>query len=363
MAKSKNAVTLMLDSGAYSAWTKDQPIDLRRYIKFIKANYDYLSTYVVLDVLPAGHESLRTSQAVEDAAAQSFRNYEVMLDAGIDPIPVFHQGEDFKWLERMLKLGVKYVGLSTRKDLLVFERKQREWLDKCFSILPEDVRTHGFGITKIEYLKRYPFYTVDSTRWALVAAYGNILMPHIILDDEVRWDYARKYLEVHVSDVMRQVKAHHQNQHFDHLSPIMQDMVRLYVEEVLSLRMCDVRYFSHHRRYATLIWFERFRQTLKSYAHRPLRIMYATSVNNRSFAGALATATRNTQLLSYFELQKMPNEVFQHYVRYGEPMKRKRVQSPKVNWNNETFLNFRRAGLLKRMEIENDDQSLETSST
>jgi hypothetical protein len=50
-----------------------------------------------------------------------------MKDAGLKPLPVFHHGEHFSWLERMLADGESYIGISTAKNLP--DLVQRRWLD------------------------------------------------------------------------------------------------------------------------------------------------------------------------------------------------------------------------------------------
>src|SRR5215510_8863381 len=109
-------INLFLDSGAYSAWTKGQTIDVREYIKFIQAAAPWLSFYVNLDVIPGRADRVRTVADVEASAAQSYRNLQIMKDAGLRPIPVFHHGEHFRWLEKMLADG-EDIGVSTAKNL------------------------------------------------------------------------------------------------------------------------------------------------------------------------------------------------------------------------------------------------------
>jgi hypothetical protein len=115
-AKPKPLIKLMLDSGAYSAWTQNQAISIAAYIKFVRECEPYLHTYVNLDVIPGALGRPRTWQDTETAAAQSYRSLQLMKDAGLKPLPVFHQGEDFRWLERMLKDGEEYIGISTAKN-------------------------------------------------------------------------------------------------------------------------------------------------------------------------------------------------------------------------------------------------------
>ena len=179
-AKSKPLISVMLDSGAYTAWTKNQTIPIQAYIEFVRAAEPYLHSYVNLDVIPGALKRPRTWQDTEAAAAQSYRNLQIMRDAGLRPLPVFHQGEDFAWLERMLKDGENYIGVSTAKN----QRRwvQQEWLDIVFAAVTDRagyplVRIHGFGSAHFDWLQRYPFYSVDSAGWLKAAINGKVYIP------------------------------------------------------------------------------------------------------------------------------------------------------------------------------------------
>src|SRR6476646_5575013 len=96
-------VDLLLDSGAYSAFLKGAVINIDDYIAYIKKNHKWITAYVGLDVLP-GKDGVREfgARASEYAAAASHENQVRMKAAGLAPIPVFHRGEKFKWLEKMI---------------------------------------------------------------------------------------------------------------------------------------------------------------------------------------------------------------------------------------------------------------------
>jgi hypothetical protein len=175
---------IMLDSGAFSAWYHEQPIDIRDYIAFVKEHGERFYSIVCLDKIPGTKGVMAKSPAmIEAAAKESHKNYETMRKAGIESIPVFHHGEDFKWLERMLDDRVPYIGLSPylkakTADII-------NWLDQCFTRLTDLegrplCKTHGFGVTGHEIVRRYPWFSIDSTSWALSAGYGNVLMPRML---------------------------------------------------------------------------------------------------------------------------------------------------------------------------------------
>lgn len=172
---------ILLDSGAYSAWTKRVAIDLRSYIEFIKKHRRIVSSYVSLDVIP-GQDGRRPDdrEQINAAARASYRNLQIMKDAGLTPIPVFHQDEDFDWLELMVDAGETFIGLSP------FRRRspsqKMHWLDRCFDIIGPNIRVHAFGVTDPVLVLRYPFFSCDSTTWMLRAGYGQIPVPRHVHD-------------------------------------------------------------------------------------------------------------------------------------------------------------------------------------
>src|SRR5580692_1929900 len=89
----KPKISLMLDSGAFSAWKRGISINLAEYIAYIKKHEHLLASYVCLDQIPGKPGVKRTQAEVDDAAAQSYKNQQTMKKAGLTPIPVFHQGE------------------------------------------------------------------------------------------------------------------------------------------------------------------------------------------------------------------------------------------------------------------------------
>jgi hypothetical protein len=106
-------VQVFLDSGAFTAWTKGETIKVEDYIRFVRQVEPYVQIYANLDVIPASPKRVRTVEEVETSAQQSHRNWQKMKDAGLRPLPVFHQMERFRWLERMLRDGENYIGIST----------------------------------------------------------------------------------------------------------------------------------------------------------------------------------------------------------------------------------------------------------
>jgi hypothetical protein len=187
-----------LDSGAYSAWTRGAQIDIDEYIAFIRCNIEHIEVYASLDVIPGRPGRASTEAQRHQAAEQSWANYLYMVRDGLDPIPVFHYGEDFKYLERMLAFGCTYIGIGGLVS--VTGPNRMSWLDRVFARLTDAgghplVRTHGFGMTSIPLIFRYPWFSVDSTTWIQVTANGAVYLPAMV-DGEFVFDRAPSLVSV-----------------------------------------------------------------------------------------------------------------------------------------------------------------------
>lgn len=172
-----------LDSGAFSAWSRGTVIDIDEYCAFIKANIDLIEVYASLDVIPGEPNKMATSQQRDEAAEQSWKNYLYMVGEGLDPLPVYHYGEDPRHLERMLDYGCPYIGIGGLVGIPGALR--RVWLDRVFDRLTDEggkaiVKTHGFGMTSIPLIFRYPWHSVDSTTWIKITANGAVYLPQVV---------------------------------------------------------------------------------------------------------------------------------------------------------------------------------------
>lgn len=170
MTEIKNKVELFLDSGAFSAWSQGKKIDIQDYISFIKEHEDVIDVYANLDV-------------IEDPKA-TWDNQRIMEKAGLKPLPVYHTPfESPKWLQRYLNRGYNYIALGGMAGGTVSKTRIIERLDFVFSNLLCDqkgmpkVKVHGFGLTALSIMFRYPWYSVDSTSWVITGRTGSIFTP------------------------------------------------------------------------------------------------------------------------------------------------------------------------------------------
>lgn len=205
-------VQMLLDSGAFSAWNAGAQVDLDDYIRYIRENIDYVCAYVNLDVIPGSPGVMPTPEQVEQSAAQGWANMLYMEGCGLSPVPVFHQGEQFKWLERMMSHGCEYVGISPANDRST--EQKRVWLDRVFNFICDadgypKIKTHAFGVTSPDLIARYPWYTIDSTTWlAAGSRFGLVRTPSFGRDGN-SWDWSRGLRTVRISKEAPVVPGHY----------------------------------------------------------------------------------------------------------------------------------------------------------
>jgi hypothetical protein len=214
MAKANPNIEMFLDSGAYSALTKGALIDIDEYIAFIKENEDYIDHYSVLDVIsdPVG----------------TLENQKIMEAAGLSPIPCYHYGEPTKYLDHY---AANYPFISLGGLVGGTTKILKRWLDDCWLRLVDEndmpiCKVHAFGMTSLYLMRRYPWYSVDSTTWVLSSRHGNIFVPH---RRKGEWIYTKDALRVAFST--KSPKALEEGNHINTFPPLTQQVIKDYIEE------------------------------------------------------------------------------------------------------------------------------------
>jgi len=190
IAEAVGDCTMIVDSGAFSAWNRGETIDIDKYIAFcheffaMNAQKFTELNFVNLDVIPGKQGQTITRELSEEAAKMSLQNYHYMKDKGVkNIIPVYHQGEDIDWLKRILDTGADYIGVSPSNDKTTEQRAV--WLDYVFKYVPSHVRTHGFAVTSWRLMKWYPWFSVDSITYKFQAGMGSFKL----FDGEETYQY------------------------------------------------------------------------------------------------------------------------------------------------------------------------------
>jgi hypothetical protein len=206
---------VFLDSGAYSAYTKGVEIDIPEYCSYVKRNEDILVNdegIYLFSVLDQIHFTDKIA-----SAGGTYRNQIAMEALGVKPLPCFHYGEDEKALEYYIK-NYSYITLGGMVPIstpqLCF------WLDRIWSKYLTDgsgrprVKVHGFGLTAVDLMVRYPWWSVDSSSWVQIAVHGNILLP----------DHG----SIAISSDSPRTKE--QNYHYDNFAPIHREYIKGFIE-------------------------------------------------------------------------------------------------------------------------------------
>jgi hypothetical protein len=200
-----------LDSGAFAMWSKSQKYakehhvgrwdyyqtkEFRKYLKeyaeFVLQNQNWIDLCANLDVI--GNPDL------------TWENQQKLEKLGVKPVPVVHYGTDLKWLAFYMNKGYDLIGLGGLVGS-TGEEDCKRWIDRCFQMVCSGsnrlplVKLHGFGVTSYHLLITYPWYSVDSTSWTKVGAFGGILVPHWrYVDGQWGWDFTDDPYVMKVAD-------------------------------------------------------------------------------------------------------------------------------------------------------------------
>lgn len=177
---------LFIDSGAFTAWTKQESIDVDEYINFINTYSEHIELYGQIDVIPGDIIKGHTPEQVEEAAAATWENYLYMRPRMKKPeglLYTFHVGEPYRYLEQALEWRddngqpIPYIALGGMVGKPMPTKKS--FLDSCFNIIKKSsnpkVKVHAFGMTSFSLLEAYPITSADSTSWIMTGANGNII--------------------------------------------------------------------------------------------------------------------------------------------------------------------------------------------
>lgn len=147
---------IMLDSGAYTAFTKGRSVCLFDYIRYIEENLDYISRYVSLDVIG---DSFSTKAY-----------FEIMRHKGLCPIPVFHYGDEPYLMANYEARGFGDIALGNTAGI----RDKKAVAEWCVSIHERypGVRLHLLGSSSKNILDCRAVDSCDSSAWYTMAVNG-----------------------------------------------------------------------------------------------------------------------------------------------------------------------------------------------
>ena len=208
---------IMLDSGAFSLYQNakkkgevltDEPLKAYTddYIAFLNEWGEHLYTFVGVDTVP------NPADVDQSFAQKTWDNYLYMWER-LKPeirhklMPVFHYGEDFKWLKNMLEhvhpdgTRLSWVGLAI--SLEGTPKVRINWGSECRRIINEssnpDVDTHAFGVGVKSVLDHIKVTSTDATSWVKRAAYGMISVndKSVVISDVQKEKFNGKHFTEH----------------------------------------------------------------------------------------------------------------------------------------------------------------------
>jgi hypothetical protein len=148
---------ILLDSGAYSAYTKGKNVNLLDYMAYIEANRNHIEKYISLDVI--GDERL------------TLLVYQLMRGDGLNPAPVVHYGRDAAAaLRRYTLYGAKQIALGGTVPIRD-KNEVAHWCDEMKRSYPRG-RFHLLGSTSPTLLQNGALASCDASTWYLAAVKG-----------------------------------------------------------------------------------------------------------------------------------------------------------------------------------------------
>ncbi len=168
IASHDRGLDLFLDSGAFTAFTKDVNISVDQFAAFIHDTKEFWTCVSNLDDTSKNEK-------------KSYENQKALESLGCTVQPVFHTREDPKWLVKYLDEGYDYIfigGMVPESTAWL-----QVWLDDLFHnylTKPDGtarVKLHGFGLTDQLLMFRYPWHSVDSTSWLMTGIFGSCVFP------------------------------------------------------------------------------------------------------------------------------------------------------------------------------------------
>jgi len=176
--ESKTFNTLLLDSGAFTAWNKGVEMQLKdllpTYAEFMnKYHSECKEIFLInLDKIPGSPGLNPTDEEVEECVRISDENYNILVkEFGNRVIPVFHQGEGEQRLQEIVEMA-EYICVSPRNDIP--EKYRVQWSQEVHSKIPASTKTHGLATTGLKIMKTVPWYSVDSASWMFTASTGSV---------------------------------------------------------------------------------------------------------------------------------------------------------------------------------------------
>ena len=178
-ARENVRANVIIDSGAFTAWTLGKPVQLKNLMDHNDAllqkwGHAHTFHFIALDIIPGEKGRRATSDEIHAAVEQSYDNFLIMHQHYPNNyvLPVFHSGEEFSLRDKYLN-HTDYICISM--DQGMSEGERLEWGKRATA--PRGFKYHGLAATGNRMVTEIDWYSVDSSSWVTVGSMGGILWP------------------------------------------------------------------------------------------------------------------------------------------------------------------------------------------
>lgn len=157
---------VLIDSGAFSIYNSGVDLNIDDYVEFTKQLPQHWN-FISFDVIPKDKKS---KVDVDKCGQATYENYLYLKDKIPNLWPVYHYGEDIKYFKKYMELTDKIcVG-----SLLGNKIKSYHHYNQIFSLAKDKIKIHGLAMTSVDFLFKFPFYSVDSITYKRVNVTKNV---------------------------------------------------------------------------------------------------------------------------------------------------------------------------------------------
>jgi hypothetical protein len=163
-------IPMIVDSGAHSYNKSDiNNMGMKASNKKLPAAKEFIKTYVDVAIGDTRENIVYVEFDVYGRLDKSIidEHYYRAANQGQFLMRVYHPVIDngqMTELQKWVDEGVPYIGVG---------RDSIDYLPRIFKVT-KDVPVHGFGITTLSILEKYPFYSADSTTALSTVIFGNV---------------------------------------------------------------------------------------------------------------------------------------------------------------------------------------------
>lgn len=185
---------IILDSGAYSVWRSGHDVDPSKYEAYTPLVKDETLACVNFDTIPGVWGRRATQEDVELACEKSYAQWVRLKESGALIMPVYHQGDNIKWLHRYIDEGAEFIGISPTDSFTTQVRQH--WLRDIHDYMRDnelvigrklgtDYFTHALGVFSPRILQNpMGLWSADASTMMRYMAMKRILIPRT----EPQWD-------------------------------------------------------------------------------------------------------------------------------------------------------------------------------